>query len=50
MTNCDPRNAAKIALNQQLGYRMIDDQDEVAALERMNPKWRGKSFFTKDWA
>ncbi len=50
MTNCDPRNTAKIALNQQRGYRMVVDQEEIAAFEGMNPKWLGKSFFIKDWA
>lgn len=50
MTNCDPRNDAKIAMNQTLGYERVKEAEEIKRLEQLNPKWVGKAFFVKDWA
>lgn len=50
MTNCDPRNDAKIAMNKTLGYARVGEAEEVKRLEQMNPKWAGKAFFVKEWA
>jgi len=49
MTNCDPCNHAKIAMNLALGYVRVNKVEEVKRLEEMNPKWVGKAFFFKDW-
>jgi GNAT superfamily N-acetyltransferase len=50
MTNCDPRNTAKISLNNHLGYVAVTDKKQIELFESANPKWRGKRFFIKDWA
>ena len=50
MTNCDPRNDAKMAMNQTLGYVRVGEAEEIKKIEQMNPKWVGKAFFVKDWA
>ncbi len=49
MTTCDPRNVGKISLNLSLGYMPVRDVKELARFEKLNPKWVGKAFFTKDW-